>query len=292
MTEDSLRRRANAVRDVTLEAVLALRGAVQDRHDPRKWHTERGPLSVSACRFMNWRLGRGGGGAIDLVMHLGAMDCDAAVTWLEQHLALSPVVLTMATAASLTPTTAKRLQLPIRSHDHWNRVQQYLTRCRLLEPEVLGTLQESGWLYADSRANAVFLLIAGNTSQPVGAELRGIGPYRWRGMAPGSRKNAGYFWVGPRTSRTIVLCESAIDAISCFQIHPDYICISTSGVRANPAWLGELLSHGYRIYCGFDSDEPGEIAAHEMIARNPAVQRLLPPAHDWNDALAGRHAIA
>jgi hypothetical protein len=225
-------------------------------------------------------------------MHLGAMDSDAAVTWLEQHLALSPVVPIMATAASLTPTPAKRLQLPTRNHYHWNRVQQYLTRCRLLEPEVLGTLQVSGRLYADSRANAVFLMNAGKTSQPVGAELRGIGPHRWRGMAPGSRKNAGYFWVGTQTSRTIVLCESAIDAISCFQIHPDYICISTAGVRANPAWLGELLGRGDRVYCGFDSDEPGEIAANQMIARNPAVQRLLPPAHDWNAALAGRHAIA
>jgi hypothetical protein len=87
------------------------------------------------------------------------------------------------------------------------------------------------------------------------------GPRIWRGMAPGTRKDLGYFWIGPRGSQEIVLCESAIDAISCFQMHPDRICISTSGVRANPPWLPGLIARGYRIFCGFDADEPGDAAA-------------------------------
>jgi hypothetical protein len=108
----------------------------------------------------------------------------------------------------------------------------------------------------------------------------------WRGMAPGTRKDLGYFWIGASGSREIVLCESAIDAISCFQMHPNRICISTSGVRANPRWLNTLISHGYTIHCGFDADDAGDTAARQMIASHPSVKRMRPPAHDWNNVLA------
>jgi hypothetical protein len=130
--------------------------------------------------------------------------------------------------------------------------------------------------------------VAGKAQRPVGAELRGTGPRVWRGMAPGTRKDLGYFWIGDPGSREIVLCESAIDAMSCYQMAPQRICISTSGVRADLAWLDRLLARGYDIHCGFDADTPGDAAAARMIALYPAVQRLRPPAHDWNDVLVSR----
>ena len=93
------------------------------------------------------------------------------------------------------------------------------------------------------------------------------------------------FWIGFPGTRKIVLCESAIDAISCFQIESERICISTCGVRANPAWLSGLIARRYEILCGFDADEPGDTTATQMMAIHPKIQRLRPPAHDWNDAL-------
>ena len=107
-------------------------------------------------------------------------------------------------------------------------------------------------------------------------------------MAPGTRKDLGFFWLGDPTSRQLVLCESAIDAISYYQLHPNALCLSTSGVRANPLWLPGLLARGYEIHCGFDADEPGDAVAAQMIALHPAVQRLRPSAHDWNDVLTSR----
>ena len=132
------------------------------------------------------------------------------------------------------------------------------------------------------------MLVAGKAQRPVGAELRGTGPRIWRGMAPGTNKDLAYFWIGAPGSREIVLCESAIDAISCFQIHPGRICISTSGVRANPPWLRILISRSYTLFCGFDADGSGDAAATAMRVLHPAVQRLRPSAHDWNDLLTGR----
>jgi hypothetical protein len=275
---------------VPLESVLLMRGAVRDHRDRHKWHTEQGPLSVTGPKFTNWHRGQGGGGAIDLVIHLAGVDFRTAVAWLEQHLTASLLPRGAATAHDLGPesTAAEepgRLRLPARDDHRLDRVRRYLTQRRGLAVVLIELLIQCGKLYADRRANAVFLLVAGKAQQPVGAELRGTGPRAWRGMAPGTRKNLGYFWIGAQGSRKIVLCESAIDAISCFQMHPQQICISTSGIRADPPWLDGLLARGYDIYCGFDADDPGDAAAASMIARHPAVRRLRPPAHDWNDAV-------
>jgi len=138
------------------------------------------------------------------------------------------------------------------------RVRRYLTERRGLANSVLEGLIESGKLYADRRGNAVFLLVAGKPQRPVGAELRGTGPHVWRGIASGTCKNSGFFWLGAPASRQLVLCEAAIDAISYYQMNPDCLCLSTSGVRANPAWLPALITRGYEIHCGFDADKPGD----------------------------------
>jgi hypothetical protein len=295
MNFDDLRRRADAVRSVPLEVVLLARGAVCDRCDRHKWHTEQGPLSVAGPKFINWHDGQGGGGAIDLVMHLAGVDFRTALMWLECHLAVGPPAsgqsATRAPGSEPSPRIREgpgTLRLPIPDDRLLDRVRKYLTRRRGLAVSLIEPPIQSGKLYADTRGNAVFLLVTGKAQRPVGAELRGTGPRAWRGMAPGTRKDLGYFWIGPHGTREIVLCESAIDAMSCYQMEPRRICISTSGVRADPPWLDGLLARGYEVYCGFDADGPGDAAAARMIALRPAVRRLRPPAHDWNDALTSR----
>ena len=281
---DNFRQRAAAVRQLSLESVLVIRGASCDERDRSKWHTEQGPLSVNGPKFINWGRGVGGGGAIDLVMHLAAIDFRAAVTWLEAHFAVGSVT----AVGTRIDSTQDQLCLPAADERSLARVLQYLTCRRHIPTSLLAPLVKSGKLYADSRNNVVFLLVAGKANRPVGAELRGTGPRVWRGMAPGSRKDSGYFWIGVPASGNIVLCESAIDAISCSAIDANRICISTAGVRANPRWLKGLIAGGYHIHCGFDDDQPGDNAASQMIALHPAVQRLRPPAHDWNDVLTTR----
>jgi hypothetical protein len=290
MNRDDFRRRAAAARAVPLESVLVFRGAQRDRQDRAKWHTEQGPLSVTGPKFTNWRGGQGGGGAIDLVMHLAGVDFRTALEWLERHFATRPLARGDSPAREAGPESAaveppRTLRLPAPDARLLDRVREYLTRGRGLAASVLEPLVLSGKLYADHRGNAVFLLVAGKAQRPVGAELRGTGPHVWRGMAPGTRKDWGYFWIGAQGSREIVLCESAIDAMSCFQLHPQQICISTSGVRADPPWLDGLLAHGYDIFCGFDADGPGDVAAAHMLALHPTIRRLRPSAHDWNDVL-------
>jgi len=277
MTFLNTRLRADLVRGIPLKTVLLTMGAEPDRYDKAKWHTTQGLLSVNDTKFMHWSQGKGGGGAIDLAMHLNNLDFKDAVEWLwlhfpNPHQKMPP------------PVHKPTLRLPPRNERKLACVQRYLVAVRGISQAALELLFESGRLYADSHANAVFLLL-GKKNKPVGAELRGTAHHPWRGMAPGSNKDLGYFSVSPAKTKTIVLCESAIDSISCFALHPDFCCISTSGARPNPLWLSSLFKQADTVFCGFDSDSTGESMARSMIARHPNIKRLIPPNHDWNDSL-------
>lgn len=272
------RARAERLRALPLSEVLKALEAARDPHDPAKWHTQRGVLSVNGPRFMNWNLGVGGGGAIDLVMHVRQVGFGQTLEWLEHHFARN-------TPAQLASHfRAQNLALPRPVAQNWPRVEHYLTHERKLPPALLEPLLQSGALYADARANAVFVLLDRDAT-PVGAELRGTTALAWRGMAPGSRKDQGFFCAPMLTSDAIVLCESAIDALSCHAIHPNYRCGSTSGARPNPAWLPALISEGLPIYCGFDADPTGDAMARHMHDLYPSILRLRPAAKDWNDLL-------
>ena len=277
MTYAQLKARAAIVREIPLPAVLRELGAQPDRQDHAKWHTDQGPLSVNGAKFMNWRLGVGGGGAIDLVLHLRGLDFKAAVAWLCEHFPCADN-----TPAPQRPQPA--LRLPVAAKDKLAQVRHYLCRERGLLPAIFDPLIAAGTLYADSRGNAVFLLLD-RSGRPAGAELRGTTPARWRGLAPGSRKDLGFFSAGPATAPAIVLCESAIDALSFLVLHPGSLCLSTSGATPNPCWLPHLLAQERAVFCGFDSDETGDRHAAALIRLYPAIQRLRPSQHDWNDEL-------
>lgn len=126
----------------------------------------------------------------------------------------------------------------------------------------------------------------------VGAELRGTTNKRWHGMAPGSRKDQGCFYVKSTNIKKVVICESAIDAISFFALHSDCLVLSTSGVNPDPAWLPKLINKGFDMYCGFDSDKTGEAFANKMINLYPTVKRLRPPKHDWNEVLKSNLSLS
>jgi hypothetical protein len=271
------RQRAQRLRAVPLSVVLQWSGAVPDRFDPHKWHTAQGVLSVTGAQFINWHLGRGGGGAIDLVMHLHGLGFGQALEWLERQGASVAVL-----PVSAPPPSPLRLPPP--APEHLAQVRRYLIKQRRLPAALLDPLIDTGTLYADARANAVFLLL-GRNAEPVGAELRGTGPVAWRGMALGSRKDLGCFALPATDLQACVLCESAIDAISCHALHPTCRCLSTAGARPDPAWLADLLAQGGTIYCGFDLDPTGEAMANVMIALHPFIQRLRPSRKDWNDVL-------
>lgn len=276
-----MRERAERVRGIPLPSVLLAAGAQPDRSDKARWYTSRGIISVTGCKFINWNSATGGGGAIDLAIHLYGLDFKGALAWLCHRFP------GRISAQPRCTTPRLELKLPRPDPVRLSSVQRYLVAVRRIRPALVAGLIQSGDLYADDHTNAVFVL-RGADNAPVGAELRGSGPRPWQGMAPGSRKNLGYFSVREANVVGIILCESAIDALSCLAIHPGHWCISTAGARPNPTWLPAIICHGLPVHCGFDADPIGEAMAHAMIEIHPALKRLRPLQHDWNDMLASQ----
>ena len=278
MTLPELRQRADRLRAVPLEAVLQAWGAHRDPDDPHKWHTSQGVLSVTDVKFINWNRGQGGGGAIDLAIHLTHRGFPQALQWLGEHFpGGSP-------APALPPRPQSHFVRPAADPGKLDRVVHYLVAQRGLPHHLIAPLIQAGSLYADPRANAVFLL-RDPQNRPVGAELRGTTGSPWRGMAPGSRKDLGFFAIPSTPQPAIMLCESAIDAISCLALHPQHLCLSTAGARPNPRWLSTFLNQAHPIYCGFDADPTGDDMAYAMISLFPTVLRRRPSLKDWNDVL-------
>ena len=281
MSLQHMRERADRVREIPLPTVLLALGAQQDQSDKAKWHTSRGVISVTGCKFINWQSATGGGGAIDLVIHLHHLDFKGAIAWLcsrfPAHLPTPP--------SGETPKPD--LKLPVPDPNKLSAMKRYLVAERRIRPALIERLLQSHDLYADHHANAVFIL-RGTDHAPVGAELRGTGHAPWCGMTPGSRKNLGYFSIRDAHIDGIILCESAIDAISGFILHPAHWCISTAGARPNPSWLPAIIQYGHRVYCGFDADRTGDAMARAQTDLYPVIKRLRPLQHDWNDKLASQ----
>jgi hypothetical protein len=262
--------------------VLKVCGAGKDKFDKAKWHTEKGAISISGPKFMNWAKGIGGGGAIDLAMHLKNFDFKTAVLWLDTVFSAQHI---QTPSNKIKPNPI--LKLPKKDSTKLPQVINYLVKIRSIPLSLVRDLINSAKLYADTKGNTVFLLL-GKGKRIVGAELRGTNHIIWRGMAKGSRKDLGFFRVKSRHPDKIILLESAIDAISFFALYPNCLAISTSGASPNPAWLRSFINTESEIYCGFDSDDTGEKAAKKMIALYPTIKRLRPPKHDWNDVLKAK----
>ena len=283
---EEIGKQADLVRTIELTAVLERTGCVPDRFDKGKWHTPQGVISVTGPQFMNWSTGEGGGGAIDLVLHLTCCDFKTAVLRLSDT--FSPTADEPPQRTISPPRHA--FSAPRRNNAGLSRVMNYLACDRRIPGELLDSLVQSGKLYADCRANAVFLLL-GKGKTIVGAELRGTSHLKWHGMSAGSRKDLGCFRVGTADTKKVVLCESAIDALSCVALHQDCIALSTSGAHPDPPWLSALITKGFDVYCGFDADDTGDSHAHRMLRLHPTVKRLRPNKHDWNEALQSRAAL-
>ena len=155
-------------------------------------------------------MGTGGGGAIDLAMHLQRLDFKNAVIWLYDNF---PSSLNPDLSTCKSYPVKQILKLPEKDDKQLPRVKQYLVNKRCLSEKLVTGLINSKKLYADIRGNAVFLLL-GKKMRVVGAELRGTYNKKWRGMAYGSSKNLGCFYIIGSNLKKMILCESAIDAAS------------------------------------------------------------------------------
>jgi len=291
MEKSNWKQKCDFLRKIPLETVLINHGAEQDIRDRQKWHTVQGTISITGDKFYNWQCCYGGGGAIDLVMHLKQC-CFANAT---AYLAAIIPCQVDTTSGSLSNTMVeklgctanKKLLLPMKKESNLTRITSYLIKQRCLPSRLIYSAIESGIIYADSKANAVFLM-RGRQNNVVGAELRGTTPQKWRGLAPGSDKQKGAFYVGSVACRKVSLCESAIDALSYVALYPNTLAISTAGAFSHLLWIDNFVKNGFCVTCAFDNDTTGNQMADKLTLQYPGLKRNRPQRHDWNDVLTGK----
>ncbi len=271
--------RADAVRTIPLTLVAAELGYRKDPADKARWKRPGSVISINQARFFDHVAGRGGGGAIDLVIHAERCSFLQALSRLE---GLPP---------SRNPCTADGSRgLP--EDRAWARVRRCLHQDRGLDPGLIEHCRRIGILGADNRANAVFTC-RNRDGRETGAELVGTRPDRpFRAMSPGSRKAEGGFWIARQaTPRTALLVEGAIDALSAWTLRETAridIVISTAGATGRmPAWINRFELDV--VFCGYDADQAGDLAAGMLETQDPTVRRMRPGGHgdvkDWNDIL-------
>lgn len=277
---------AARLRSLPLEKVAEALGCHKVERD--RWESPAGKLSITGAKFFNHETEAGGGGAFDLVMHVNDCDYKTALIWLRDQYDPTAAVAAAVEAARIKAEAEvekappRPFQAPQNVETKWPRVREYLTTVRGLAGALVDKLKEQGWLGADSRANAFFIKMAGNKA--VAAELRGTGRSDFKGSALGSSSKDGVFVVNGGKQR-LAVCESAIDAISYVQLHPDATAISTGGTgkwRAALPFLEKHREQYQEVVCAADNGEGGEGMALNLNLHHDAPRNGF---KDWNDAL-------
>jgi hypothetical protein len=310
---------AAQVRAIPLETVIERLGGEVDRYNAHKYHLDGEHISITDARFFNHDRQQGGGGAIDLVMHTAGYDYREAVAYLrDTHGAEAAITAATWHSARDGQQQAREIvehaerpafRAPTPDEGRWAQVRNYLVEQRQLPATLVDDLHKRGTVYADHRANAVFIR-QDTDGLAVGASLRGTMPGSdFKGLALGSRREEEHFafTVGqpaPYMAVQYHITESPIDALSRAAliqregVRGEYHFISTDGHGEIPRrHIDEGLAARGLVHCGFDNDKGGATLwerVKEAYPRAEALVRERPPAgaKDWNDALRTAHERA
>ena len=271
-------------RSIPLETVATKLGYRSDPSDRARYKRRGSVISINDGRFFD-HIRAGGAGAIDLVIHATGWRFTEALRFLKT---LEPPPEPDATGKA---TASLRLPKPLCSA--WPGVRNALARQRALPPNILDACHKHGLLYADNRNNAVFIC-RNDKKTFTGAEILGTHPDKpFKGMATGSRKARGGFWIpcDRNPPKTVILTESAVDALSAYALNitetrkTGAVLVSTAGLaNAIPTWIKPWKPR--HIICAYDADPPGEGAAQLLARSDPNMSRAKPQnAKDWNELL-------
>ncbi len=75
----------DAVRSLPLETIAAELGLESDTQNPHQWRSAGFDININASNFYDWAVLKGGGGSIDLVMHVEQCGFRKAVVWLRDR---------------------------------------------------------------------------------------------------------------------------------------------------------------------------------------------------------------
>ncbi|MGM3305126.1 MobV family relaxase [Anabaena sp. WFMT] len=248
-------------------------------------------------------------GAIALVKHVNGCNFREAIAWLndrfgEEGMQRAVTHYTRQQAQKiLKDEAAPQFVPPVPDESNWHLVHNYLTTNRGLPQDFVQELYQRGWVYADDKHNAVFLLknLNGETK---GAFLQGTRAEdntlekdnTFTGYAIGTKRSDGWFylqWGGQPTDaiQKVVLLKSPLDVLSYAMLEVErhrgvpqerIMYMTVDSPRSLPV---ELLQDIPELVCALDHDAEGDAIAKAVGELLPACTRVKPQAQNWHEEL-------
>lgn len=251
--------------------------------------------------WLSNRTGRRGS-IIDFVHYLkgdaGRMDIRAIRKELRSWIGEAPVAVPSYSAPAETPKDRERDRAEVRKAYAKMRAavegHPYLVLRRALPQALLASERFAGRIRIDARSNAIFPHFDGEGL--CGYEIKNV---EFTGFASGGSKA---LWLSRKfpDDRRLVLCESAIDALSHAALFPDdharYASIGGGLNDKQPEIIRSAIAHmphGSEIVAAMDADEAGRRYAEAVRQAMELTERadlrfvMQEPegAKDWNDLL-------
>lgn len=289
---------ANLLRDIPLESIAYHLGLHPHPKYQGRWVSANHTINITGSTFYDFvGAEHGGGGAIDLVMHLLNCNFREAVAWLYEIFGESETLRAVTHHAReqaqeiIVTEKPKQFVAPVPDESKWGGVRDYLIGARKLPAALIDNLHTAGLIYSDEKQNAIFLMRSLPDGEITGAFLRGTYGYNntFYGLAKGSKRNKGWFHFttggqGKGKIARAVLVKSPIEALSVAVLNNSLlertIYIAVDNMQCVPI---EFLSYFKEVVAAYDAD--GEEIAGAVQKVLPQATRLKPSCADWNQQL-------
>ncbi|HEY9799865.1 MAG TPA: MobV family relaxase [Leptolyngbyaceae cyanobacterium] len=274
-------------------------------YERERWRGHGHIINIDGSKFYDFSPDQlhGGGGAIDLVMHVNNCNFRQAVVWLHERFGEAGVeraAIAHAKKAAVDIIQAERspqFTPPVENKANWPAVERYLTQQRGIPSDCVQMLYNQGLVYADDQQNAVFIMrnLDGQTS---GAFLRGTRGENnsFKGYSKGTKRSDSWFYFslgGQATDKTslVLLCSSPIEAISRAMLEyfvrgnvpPERtLYMAVDNINSLPV---ARLQKVPNILVTFGLDQSTNAAAQRVLELLPQSQQVLSKASDWNQQL-------
>jgi Plasmid recombination enzyme/Protein of unknown function (DUF3991) len=317
---------ADKLRDLPLEDVAWYLGLDKADKGENRWKGSGQVININGSKWYDFTAEKGGGGAIDLVMHVAECNFRQSLAWLcdrfgsEGMLRASRAKVEEQASKIVADEPVPQFVPPLKDDSKWLSVKNYLTKGRGLPENFVDGLHSKGWLYADKQQNAVFTMrelpvgatrtttgiessvSMGATSRDcettTGAFLRGTRGEEnaFMGYAPGTKRTEGrfYFHFGGKATdevEKVVICKSAIDAISCCALS---LAVSSGMPQTRMMFLAvdspkslplDFLRDIPAVTVACGNDDGGRAMARAIKELLPQTTVKQPKTADWNTEL-------
>lgn len=296
-----LKHTLNQLRDLPLPDVAWHLGLIKSKDN--KWKGEKHSINIDKSKWYDFHPSqeKGGGGAIDLVMHVNDCDFKEAVAFLNDRFGEEKMLASVThhardNAKYIVKSESIQQFKPAIDINNWQQIQNYLTSNRGLPQTLVEKLHEQELIQADSNQNAVFIMRS-LKGEIEGAFLRGTKGEnnKYMGYAKYTKRDKCWFYIqngGQSISdvERVVLCKSPIDALSITQIEliagarnnnkkVSTIYMAADSAESLPVEYLKSIPH---VLCAFGNDEAGDSLASATQSILPNAQRMTPAAIDWN----------